>query len=266
MQHAIFVPPFAELADPAALVEVAVAADERGWDGLFLWDHMWRAEPQSAEVADPWMLLAAIAAVTRTLRIGPMVTPLARRRPQKVARETVTLDRLSDGRLVLGVGLGVDTGGELARFAEAADAVERGAIFDEALAVLEQLWSGDEVHHHGEHFTVDGVRFLPTPQQQSRIPIWVAARGSGAPRPLRRAARYDGLFPVDATLEQLRGMLDRVHGHRGSLDGYDVAMLTTRASDLDAYVAAGVTWAMWSFEPGEPVADVLALIDAGPPT
>jgi alkanesulfonate monooxygenase SsuD/methylene tetrahydromethanopterin reductase-like flavin-dependent oxidoreductase (luciferase family) len=266
MEHAIFIPPFAELAEPAAVVELALAAEERGWDGLFLWDHIWRVEPQSAEVADPWILLAAVAAVTSRLRIGPMVTPLARRRPQKVARETITLDHLSAGRLVLGVGLGVDTGGELARFAEAADPVERGAVLDEALEVLTRLWTGEPVDHHGERFTVDGVRFRPTPFQQPRIPIWVAARNHQAPRPLRRAARYDGLFPVDTSLDELAAMLDIVRTHRGSLDGFAVAYGADRDADLDALAAAGVTCAMWSFEPGHPVADILARIDAGPPT
>lgn len=265
MQHAVFVPPFAELADPAAVVDLAVAAEARGWDGFFVWDHIWRAEPEAAEVADPWIILAAIAAATSRLRIGPMVTPLARRRPQKVARETVTLDHLSRGRLVLGVGLGVDSGGELSRFAEMSDAVERGQVFDEALDVLQQLWSGDEVDHHGTHFTVDGVRFLPRPVQQPRIPLWAAARGDGAPRPLRRAARLDGLFPVDSSLDQLGAMLDAVGEIRGSLDGYDVAMLASTTSDLDAFAAAGVTWSMWSFRPGDPLAAVRAVVDAGPP-
>jgi len=266
MRHAIFVPPFGELAEPAAMVELAVAAEARGWDGLFLWDHIWRGEPHSTHVADPWVMLAGVAAVTSSIRLGPMVTPLARRRPQKVARESVTLDRLSAGRLTLGVGLGVDTNGELARFAEAADPVERGAVFDEALDVLEQLWSGDVVEHHGDRFAVDGVRFLPTPLQQPRIPLWAAARGVGAPRPVRRAARLDGLFPVDSTLDQVVAMVETITAIRGSIDGYDVAMPAEAGSDASAYAEAGITWTMWSFEPTDPLADIRALVDGGPPT
>lgn len=265
MRHAVFVPPFAELAEPAAVVELAVAAEARGWDGVYLWDHIWRGEPEATHAADPWVLLSAIAAVTSRIRIGPMVTPLARRRPQKVARESVTLDRLSGGRLTLGVGLGVDTNGELTRFAEAADAVERGAVFDEALDLLQQLWSGEVVEHHGPRFTADGVVFLPRPLQQPRIPIWAAARGDGAPRPLRRAARLDGLFPVDSTVDQVAGMLEAVASIRGDLDGYDVAMLASPGDDTAAYAAAGVTWTMWSFRPGDPLAEVRAAVDAGPP-
>jgi alkanesulfonate monooxygenase SsuD/methylene tetrahydromethanopterin reductase-like flavin-dependent oxidoreductase (luciferase family) len=216
-------------------------------------------------VADPWIILAAVAASTSRLRLGPLVTPLARRRPQKVARESVTLDHLSGGRLVLGVGLGVDTGGELARFAEVADPVERGAAFDEALDVLQQLWSGAVVDHHGPRFTLDGVRFLPTPLQQPRIPIWAAARGDGPPRPIRRAAALDGLFPVDSTVEQVARMVERVAAQRGSLDGYDVAVLAPPDGDLDAFASAGVTWALRSFAPGAPLADLRAVVEAGPP-
>ena len=265
MRHALFVPPFGELAEPAAVVELAVAAEARGWDGLFLWDHIWRGEPESTHVADPWIILAAVAAVTDRIRLGPLVTPLARRRPQKVARESVTLDRLSAGRLILGVGLGVDTHGELARFDEAADPIERGAVFDEALEVLQQLWTGEVVDHHGERFTVDGVRFRPTPLQQPRIPIWAAARGEGKPRPVRRAARLDGLFPVDSTVDQVVAMLEVIRSMRGDLDGYDVAMPAAPAYDIGGYEPAGITWTMWSFDPGVPLSEIQAFVAVGPP-
>jgi alkanesulfonate monooxygenase SsuD/methylene tetrahydromethanopterin reductase-like flavin-dependent oxidoreductase (luciferase family) len=104
-KRAIFLPPFDQLADPRVLVELAKAAEERGWDGFFLWDHIAYRAPVRA-VADPWIALAAIAGATEKLRLGPMVTPLSRRRVQKVSRETVTLDHLSGGRLTFGVGLG----------------------------------------------------------------------------------------------------------------------------------------------------------------
>jgi alkanesulfonate monooxygenase SsuD/methylene tetrahydromethanopterin reductase-like flavin-dependent oxidoreductase (luciferase family) len=138
-------------------------------------------------------------------------------------------------------------------------------VFDEALEVLQRLWSGEVVEHHGDRFTVDGVRFLPTPHQQPRIPLWAAARGDGAPRPIRRAARLDGLFPVDATLDQLAGMLDAIRALRGDLDGYDVAMPASPRTDASSYAAVGVTWTMWSFRPGDPVADIRSVIDEGPP-
>jgi alkanesulfonate monooxygenase SsuD/methylene tetrahydromethanopterin reductase-like flavin-dependent oxidoreductase (luciferase family) len=147
-------------------------------------------------VADPWITLAAIATATESLTFGPMVTPLARRRPVKVARETATLDRLSGGRLVLGAGLGDDRfGNEFSKTGDELDARVRAEMLDEALAILPTAWSGQPVRHRGKHYTVDDITFHPQPVQPT-IPIWIA----GFPRnaaPLRRAARFHGYFPVN---------------------------------------------------------------------
>ncbi len=264
MFHALYLPPFGELADPRVMMDLAVAAEEAGWHGIFLWDHMWRPTSATLDVADTWVTLAAIASVTRRLRLGPTITPLSRRRPHKVAREAVTLDHLSDGRLTLGVGLGVNTGGELERLGECAEAVVQAERLDEALEVILGLWSGDEIDHHGRHFTVDHVRFLPRPVQQPRIPIWGATTGTGSSKPLRRAARLDGLFPVNTTYDQLAEMLDVVAEERGSLDGFDVAMLAFPDTDLEVLEGTGVTWAMWPPYEGETSASVLRVARAGP--
>ncbi len=264
MRHALYLPPFGPLAEPRALVEIAVAAEQSGWDGIFLWDHVLRPPTEPAEIADPWVVLAAIAAATDRLRLGPMVTPLVRRRPQVLARQAVTLDRLAAGRLTLGLGLGVDHGGELSAFGEVTDLRARGDLLDEGAALLCDLWSGHEVHHDGPYFTADGVCFAPPPLQQPRIPLWFAARG-GARRPVRRAARYDGLFPIEVDLDGFRSMLDVVGEERGSLEGFDVAVLAHPGIDVGAFAAAGATWAMWSFLPGESVADVLADAVKAPP-
>jgi alkanesulfonate monooxygenase SsuD/methylene tetrahydromethanopterin reductase-like flavin-dependent oxidoreductase (luciferase family) len=263
MKHAVFLPPFGALADPRLVVELAVSAEERGWDGLFLWDHILRPAPEPAEIGDPWVILTAVAAATTTIRIGPMTTPLVRRRPQKLARETVTLDHLSRGRLTMGFGLGVDTGGELSLFGEVTDAKIRGDVLDEGLELLTELWSGEVVHHAGPHFTANGVRFLPVPFQRPRIPIWLAARGDSG-RPVRRAARFDGLFPIEVDADQLARALDVVRSERGDLEGFDVAVLVESGTDLDRQAALGATWAMWSSLPGEPVARVRAMIERGP--
>ncbi len=195
LRSALWVPPFGDLADPAVVPRLAAEAEEAGWHGVFLWDHLcWRAPVRP--VADPWITLAAAATATELLRLGPMVTPLARRQQAKVARETVTLDWLSGGRLTLGVGLGSDRfGGELSATGEQLDDRRRGQMLDEALEILTAAWSGHSVHHHGEHYTVNGVQFLPQPVRQ-RVPVWVAGF-PGKIRPLRRAARYDGFFPVN---------------------------------------------------------------------
>lgn len=263
MRQAVFLPPFGQLSDPLVLVDLAVAAEEAGWDGFFVWDHMRRPPTDPAEVADPWIVLAAVAAATTTLRLGPMITPLARRRPQKVARESVTLDQLSGGRLTLGVGLGVDTDGELRRFGEETDPARRAAILDEAVAVLTALWSGATVDHHGARFTVDGVAFLPRPVQQPRIPLWFAAR-PGSERPVRRAARYDGMFPLEPDPDELARMLEVVADERGDLDGFDVAVLDHGTTDLDAFERQGATWAMRWVPAGATLAEVAPMVAAGP--
>src|SRR6185436_10754896 len=154
-------PLFDGLADPLVVARLAAEAEEAGWHGLFVWDHVRWREP-IVDVADPWITLAAMATATETLRLGPMVTPLARRRPVKVARETATLDRLSGGRLTLGVGLGSDKfGSELSITGEEVDDRRRARMLDESLELLATAWSGELVQHAGEHYTVDGMRFLP---------------------------------------------------------------------------------------------------------
>ena len=155
MQHGVFVAPFGPLADPHRLLDLAVTVEESGWDGLFLWDHVLR--PESNEILDTWVTLGALATETQRIRLGPMVTPVPRRRPIKLAREILTVDLLSRGRLTLGVGSGVDTGGELSRFDEIIDARTRGARLEEGLDVIARLLEGETLAHVGEHFKVDGV-------------------------------------------------------------------------------------------------------------
>ncbi|GAA0932143.1 hypothetical protein GCM10009557_94760 [Virgisporangium ochraceum] len=247
---ALWIPAFDELSDPAVVVRLAVEAEEAGWHGFFLWDRLGR--PATVRrAADPWVTLTAVAAATERLRLGPMVTPLARRRPAKVARETVTLDHLSGGRLTLGVGLGSDTyGRELARTGEQTDARVRAAMLDEALDVLATAWSGEPVHHAGTHYTVDGLRFLPTPVQP-RIPVWGAGY-PGSTGPLRRASRLDGYFPIDLDHpDQLAELVATLSDLRGTATGpYDVAVALPPGTDPSGYLAAGATWWMPDLDPG----------------
>lgn len=260
MQHGLYFAPFEDLSEPAAVVEIARAAEANGWDGLFLWDHVLRAE--FTQVADVWVTLAAVAASTRRLRFGPLVTPLTRRRIATLARQTVTLDRLSHGRLVMGIGLGVDSGGELSRFGEIVDARTRGARLDEAADLLVQAWSGEPVSHRGEHFLVDDVTFLPTPVQRP-LPIWCAARGT-AVRPARRAARFQGVFPIEVGVPELTAMLDEIRSVRGDLDGFDVAVLVSPEDDPALLDVEGVTWALHAYSPDTPAADILAAASVAP--
>lgn len=194
------------------------------------------------------------------MKLGPLVTPVSRRRPQKLARETVTLSRLSHGRLVLGVGLGVNSGGELTRFHEVDDDRLRAARLDEGLELLTKLWSGEPVNHQGPHFFAEGVTFLPRPE--GSIPIWVAAR---SPRPaiMARAARYDGICP-ETTPDGLREMLRLITAARGSLEGFDVVARGRPGDDPAPWRSAGATWWVEELASGAGIGDVEALIRRGP--
>ena len=168
VRSGLWVPLFGELAEPRAVMELAAQAEEAGWHGVFVWDQLGWREPVT-HLGDPWTTLVAVATVTQRVRLGPMVCPLPRRRPAKVARESAALDRLSAGRLTLGVGSGSDRfGRELSRTGEERDDRLRGEMLDEALAVLTAAWSGDPVHHDGKHYTVNGMPFLPRPAQRPR--------------------------------------------------------------------------------------------------
>lgn len=250
LRSALWVPLFDELADPAVVARLATEAEETGWHGFFTWDHTrWRAPVR--EVADPWITLTAIAAATERLRIGPMVTPLARRRPVKVARETATLDGLSGGRLILGVGLGSDRfGRELSATGEERDDRIRGQMLDESLEILAAAWSGTPVHHRGAHYTVDGIQFLPRPVQQPGVPVWIAGL-PGSAKPLRRAARHDGFFPVNLTHpDQLAEAGATIADLRPDPAApHDVAVALPPGTDPQPYAAAGATWWLPEFDP-----------------
>jgi alkanesulfonate monooxygenase SsuD/methylene tetrahydromethanopterin reductase-like flavin-dependent oxidoreductase (luciferase family) len=262
---AIFLPPFDSLADPRVLADLAGAAEEHGWDGMFVWDHITYRSPVRA-LADPWLALAAIATATERLTIGPMVTPLARRRPAVVARQVTSLDQLSGGRLVFGVGLGGDRSREFSAMGEETDDRRRAAMLDESLAVLTAAWSGDPVRHSGEHYLVDDVRFEPTPVQRPHPPIWVEAR-YGNRAPLRRAARWQGLFPIDIVVpDQLAEVTAAVSGLRGGLEGYDVAATGPAEVDVTPWAAAGATWWLVGITIEQTSLDYTrGVIAAGPP-
>ncbi|MDX2546396.1 LLM class flavin-dependent oxidoreductase [Streptomyces sp. WI04-05B] len=250
LRSALWLPLFDELADPAAIARLAAEAEEAGWHGVFVWDHLsWRAPVR--RVADPWITLAAIATATERLRFGPMVTPLARRRPSKVARETATLDRLGAGRLTLGVGLGSDRfAGELSATGEELDDRRRGEMLDESLEILTAAWSGGPVHHHGRHHTVDGISFLPEPVQRPGVPVWAAGL-PGNVKPLRRAARHDGFVPVNLQHpDQLADVVTTLTGlRRRTTTPYDIAVPLPPGADPAPYVRAGATWWLAEFAP-----------------
>ena len=171
MQHGIYVPNFGEETSVRSLATLAHEAEEAGWDGFFIWDHILYSKSSSLPMVDPWIALAAMAMTTERIRIGTTVTPLPRRHPWKLARETASLDHLSNGRLILGVGLGYPPDAEFSHFGEEANDRIRAAKLDEGLHVLAGLWSGKPFRHDGEHYHIKKMTFLPPVLQVPRIPI-----------------------------------------------------------------------------------------------
>jgi alkanesulfonate monooxygenase SsuD/methylene tetrahydromethanopterin reductase-like flavin-dependent oxidoreductase (luciferase family) len=263
MRRGLFLPIFDELGDPVTLARLAARAEDRGWDGVFLWDHL-LYRPPIAAATDPWIALAAMAAATERIELGPMVTPLARRRPWIVARQAVALDHLSAGRFVLGLGLGLDSsGGELSRFGEETDDRRRATMLDEGLDVLTGLLAGEPVDHRGEHYRVDDVRFLPRPTRSGGMPIWLAARWPNR-RPVERALRNDGVFLIDTA--DPASLPDIVERAADLGRPFDIVVQGWPGEPVDGWAAAGATWWMAQFDAFTvTVAAVESVIDAGPP-
>jgi alkanesulfonate monooxygenase SsuD/methylene tetrahydromethanopterin reductase-like flavin-dependent oxidoreductase (luciferase family) len=272
MFTAINIPNFGTFSDPRVVADLARDAEAAGWDGFFIWDHVVWSAPENQPVAEPWVTLAAIAMATERIRLGPMVTPLPRRRPWQVARQAATLDRLSGGRLVLGVGIGGDWFGDYSRFGEPKDDKTHGAQLDEALEVVTGLLSGEPYSFNGEHYTVLETEFLPRPIQP-QIPIWVAGVWPGT-KPFRRAARYSGVAPIPRqegamfAPDEIRALLEYLSPYRTSGGPYDVviggAPLTPEL--YQAYADAGVTWYQDGFLWEDDLDEVRAHISRGPVT
>jgi len=278
MKHGFYTPNFGECGNPLTLLKLARACEDAGWDGFFIWDHLqW---PEAEPAVDPWVALAAIAATTERIIMGPLVTPIPRRDIVKLARETVTLDHLSGGRLVLGVGLGWETIPEWSAFGHETDARVRGRMLDEGLQLLDALWRGDPVEHQGHFFQVRCEGFA-RPTQRPRIPVWVGGSWP-AVNPVRRAARWDGFVPISAT--QMNGgrvlpedvVVIREHiqaswaaGERPEASGpYEIAVIAADDTvSAAAYREAGATWLISARAPwGRSIDEIVEEISGGPPT
>jgi alkanesulfonate monooxygenase SsuD/methylene tetrahydromethanopterin reductase-like flavin-dependent oxidoreductase (luciferase family) len=262
------------------IAELAHEAEDAGWDGVFYWDGIYIEG--AGDIYDPWVVLAAMAMRTERVRLGALLTPPARRRPWKLARETVSVDRLSNGRLILPVGLGTLDDGGFSRVGEPSDRRTRAERLDESLDILTGLWSGEPFAFHGKHYQMESMTFLPTPVQRPRIPIWVVGGWPREPS-MMRALRYDGLLPNKLTADGSMGevtpadiaaMRAYVATHRADAMGYDIIHegrtpgddRAAAAAKVQPFVEAGITWwieAMWS-APNE-VADIRTRIRQGPP-
>lgn len=259
-------------------VQMAREAEAHGWDGVFAWDDI---SVERGGVFDPWVALGAMAAVTERVTLGAMVFSLARRRPWKVARETITLDNLSNGRLVLPVGLGGTWDGGYSRVSTDDPAIRvRAEKLDECLDILDLAWTGETVSYEGKHYQMHDLWFDPRPVQRPRIPIWPVGAWPH-PRSLRRAARWDGVIASDGSNEDdelspavVAGIASWMHEHRASSDDFDIVTEgitsgTDPAADrarIEPLAAAGATWWIESrWESDQTPATLLDRIRQGPP-
>lgn len=255
MRCSINIPNFGDFADPRKVAEAARLAEEAGWDGVFVWDQLIGYNRDLVgEFAATNLLLTAAALTTSRIRLGTAVTPVPRRRPQQLAREIATLDRLSGGRIILGVGLGDPIPNEYGRFGEPTDPRLLAALLDEGLEAITRLWTGEPVTYQGRYVTVDDVLMVPTPVQQPRVPIWIGGHWPNKP-PARRAARWDGAILTVGAWEEppqpadVADMLAYIRSHRERDEPFDLAIGgasptdPARARDLLApLAAAGATW------------------------
>jgi hypothetical protein len=269
--HYGFVLPHGEARDAA---DLAALAEQYGWDGFFVYEPVWGI--------DAWVSLAAATMVTQRIRLGTMLTPLSRMRPWKLASETVTLDRLSNGRLILAVGLGaLDTG--FAAFGEVTDRKTRAELLDEGLDILTGLWRGQPFAYEGKHYRIQPTEFMPPPPpvQQPRIPIWVTGAWP-AEKSMQRVLKYDGLLPQtkgedgamrQATAEELRAMAAYVAEHRALQTPFDIVVEGETPGDDSAaataivrpWAEAGATWWLEALWQAQDLATVRRRVEQGPP-
>jgi alkanesulfonate monooxygenase SsuD/methylene tetrahydromethanopterin reductase-like flavin-dependent oxidoreductase (luciferase family) len=285
MRYSINVPNFGDFADARTVAQVASAAEAAGWDALFVWDHV--VHDKRARLGqpfgDPWMLLTAAALATSRLRLGTLVTPVARRRPEQLARQVATLDAMSGGRVIFGAGLGGPIDDEFASFGDTTDPVVLAERLDEGLGLLSRYWSGETVNHEGPHYRVHDTTLLPATVQRPRPPVWIAGYWPNR-RPMRRAAEWDGAVPLFASArhgeapppDQVRDVADYLGAHRGDRAGEPFELVVGGVSEpsgaadlLGPLQDAGATW--WDERQTQSNPDhyraepVLRRVEAGPP-
>ena len=273
MKYGFYTPNFGYCGDPVNLIALAVECERAGWDGFFIWDHL--QFPDMEPAADPWVALSAIASQTETIFLGPMITPLPRREVVKLAREALTLDHLSEGRLILGIGLGYQALPEWSAFGHEQNPRVRGEMADEGLQLMDELWSGQPVNHEGVHYKAVCEAWA-RPKKDPRIPIWIAGQWPGR-KPFHRAARWDGVIPMardqmdggKITPSDLNELLSVIDGECKRSPDYDVVMIGMNPSpgEIQAYANEGVTWWLEATGPlSKTLGELQEQIRCGPPS
>lgn len=249
-----------DLAQPDLIGELAESAEDNGWDGFFVWDHLWNRTGEP--FADPWISLATAAMATERVRIGTLVTPLPRRRPQVLAQQAATLDRLSGGRFTLGLGLGHDNYGEYSVFGEPlTDARSRADKLDSGIDFLVDALTGGEVPLAG------GRKTTIASAQPPRCPIWVAASLTTTAGP-RRAARHglEGIAVAGITEWQPHHVEAVLAGGGLEPGSVDVVLTGGTFPDPIALAGAGSTWVAFELPPGTTAQEARALAGNPPRT
>ncbi len=297
MKFGLDLPNMGVCADPRVLAQMAQAAEAAGWDGVFLWDSVYvkMEDPRNDPTCDPWIGLAAMAASTQRVRLGPMIEPIPRSKPWMLARTTVSMDYLSGGRLVLPVGLGYTGDGGFEKVGEELDRKVRARRLDEGLAILDGLWSGKPFQYEGEQFKVGEMAYQPMPMQQPRIPVWVVGAWPRM-KSMRRTIRWDGVIPFKMSpdgksmaedgnafasgmkAEDVRDLCGFVNQERQAKTPFDVVLegdlpesRAEAAERIAPYAEAGATWWLDSMvwktyykRPGE-LEPLMEIIRRGPP-
>lgn len=283
LKYSINIPNFGDFSDPRTVAMVAKRTEEAGWDGLHVWDHMLFERERKHVFGDPWMLLTAAAMATHSIKLGIMVTPMARRRPQQVARQVSTLDQVSGGRAIFGAGLGAPLEDEFGAFGEPTDPRVLAEMLDEGLELVDRYWSGECVSFEGKHYRVNEVTMRPTPIQRPRVPIWIAGTWPNR-NPMKRAASWDGAIPMFANayhgppppLEDVKAVSAFVREHQDPnrtvdmvIGGFSPLDPQQAADVVGPYAEAGATW--WDERMRidddrlHRVGPILRRIDQGPP-
>ncbi len=216
MKYGLYLPNFGDYSDVNFTALLAHEAEKNGWDGFFVWDHLTHPNFVTLPFSDPWILLTAIALATKLIKFGALVTPIARRRPWKLAKETATLDHLSEGRIIFGAGLGTHDV-EFLNFGDESDPKIRAEMLDEGLEIINQLWSGEIGSMRGKHYSVIQSQLLPACFQKPRIPVWIAGLWPNK-KPLFRSFEWDGYFPMKKTKEDRFLLPDEIYQTRKMID------------------------------------------------
>jgi alkanesulfonate monooxygenase SsuD/methylene tetrahydromethanopterin reductase-like flavin-dependent oxidoreductase (luciferase family) len=265
-----FIIPDLQDASIAAIAELAHEAEQSGWDGVFFWDADWHISP--------WVAIAAMALATRQARLGAILHPLAWRQPWLFARDSASLDQLSQGRLTISIGMGAVETQDFARgrtrFGSPVDRAVRAQLIDEGLDIVNGLWSGKPFSYHSQHYDFDAFQLQVTPVQQPRIPIWAVGMW-GKPKSMARVARCDGMLVSAASpIAEIQAIQAFIAEQRSLSTPFELVMEADTRNDTpdvarskaNNWAEQGIAWwveSMWS--PGITIAMARERISMGPP-